>query len=107
PSTGHPTSSTRGRSMPGCASSASAISAPPISSSASLPAATVPRAAPPSGAPPCSGGTGGPASVARNGSTHDLQVQQRALAPGGRDGDPEQLDHPVGVEPPDVVELHA
>lgn len=47
-----------------------------------------------------------PVVVARHRATHDLQVQQRALAPGRRHGDAEQVDHPVRVQLADLVQPH-
>ncbi len=46
----------------------------------------------------------GPGVIAGDGAAHDLQVQQRALAPRRGDGDAEQLDHPVGVELADLLQ---
>src|SRR5215212_2603406 len=48
----------------------------------------------------------GPARVARDGATDDLQVQQCALAPRRRDRDAEVLEHPVGVQGRRVVDRH-
>src|ERR1019366_3017552 len=48
-----------------------------------------------------------PGVIAGDRAANHLQVEQRALAPRGRHGDPEQLDHPVGVQLTHLREGHA
>ncbi len=44
-----------------------------------------------------------PRVVARHRAPHDLEVRAGALAPGRRDVDPQQVDHPVRAELADLV----
>src|SRR5213078_426139 len=57
-------------------------------------------------AAPCSVGGRRPRRVAGDGAAQDLEVEQRALAARGRDGDAEQVDEPFAVEVGDLPERH-